>query len=73
MSSSPTGIVERKVELLVDGQWTSVKLEDLVNGDTFRMFEVTGEPVDYEGSTEFVAEGNAYFSELYQDYVVNIL
>jgi len=52
----------RKVEImLADVGWTEAKFRDVMKGDHFRLFEVTGEAVvDGEGNTEFVAAKNAY-------------
>lgn len=51
----------RKVEVYADGQWTEVEFEDVVQGDKFRIFEETGEPVyDKIGQCEFVAQGDAH-------------
>jgi hypothetical protein len=48
----------RKVEVLVDGYWEGCDFPDLEDGDTFRMFEPDGEPVD-NGQICYV-EGDVY-------------
>lgn len=51
----------RKVEVLRKGKWVEVNFSDLHNGDTFRMFESTGEPViDDEGNAKFIATSEPY-------------
>ena len=54
----------RQVEIMVAGAgWTKCKFSDVFEGDQFRLFESTGEPViDNNGQTEFVAIKDAYIS-----------
>jgi len=51
----------RKVEVKKGGEWIPIAFTDLHNGDTFRMFELTGEPVVGEKQdTEWVAASEPY-------------
>jgi hypothetical protein len=52
----------RTVEVMVAGVgWSPVPFEQLVEEDTFRMFEADGQIyMDEAGNTEFVAEGDAF-------------
>lgn len=54
----------RKVEIMVAGVgWTPCKFSDVVEGDLFRLFEATGEPVVLDdGSSEFRASADAFLS-----------
>jgi len=50
----------REVEIKVAGRWTPCKFSDVVKGDTFRLFESTGEPVVLpDGLAEFIASDDA--------------
>jgi hypothetical protein len=41
--------------------WHDIDFKDIKEGNIFRMFESTGEPVyDNKGETEFVADCDAY-------------
>jgi hypothetical protein len=54
----------RKVEILVDGQWTPIQMTEIKAGDRFRMFEPTGEPVlGMSEETEWVAATDGYLVE----------
>jgi len=54
----------RKVEIKQDDVWKEISFSELKTGDTFRMFEKTGEPVkDLNGRTEFVAANDSYTDE----------
>jgi hypothetical protein len=54
----------RKIEKKVNDKWVEIPFTELKNGDTFRMFESTGEPVvdPNHGNprTEFLAIGDLY-------------
>ncbi len=43
----------RKVVVLRDDDWQEIPFEQLKNGDTFRMYEPTGEPILNEAGTVF--------------------
>lgn len=44
--------------------WHDIEFKELKNGDIFRMFEPTGEPVlDKNGNWEFVANCDAYLNK----------
>lgn len=52
---------QRKVEVKKDGVWSPIVFADLHNGDIFRMFESTGEPVvGSNQDTEWVATSEPY-------------
>jgi hypothetical protein len=41
--------------------WHDIEFKELKDGDIYRMFESTGEPVkDNNGETEFVADSDAF-------------
>jgi hypothetical protein len=49
------------VEINKNGVWTPITFQDLHNGDTFRLFEPTGEPVTGDNNdTEFIATSEPY-------------
>lgn len=52
----------RRVEVMVAGVgWTPCKFADVVEGDTFRLFEEDGTPVSYfNGNTIFESTEDAY-------------
>ncbi len=50
----------RKVEVIRDGKWVETPLREVVTGDTFRMFEPDGEPVEDQGQREFIASSDAF-------------
>ncbi len=66
----------RKVEVLdIGGQWVghTEGLRFVHKGNKFRMFEPTGEHVkDKKGRTEYVATSDAYKSELYAGYQIDV-
>jgi hypothetical protein len=43
----------RKVEVLKDDTFTEIQFSQLKNGDVFKLFEPTGEPVFNEAGTVF--------------------
>lgn len=46
---------------LVDKDWVLTELQDLVIGDTFKMFEPDDmSPVVWQGRTEFIADAAPY-------------
>ena len=47
----------RKVEVLREGAWETVRLAEVRRDDVFRMFEPDGEPVSECGVTEFKCVG----------------
>jgi hypothetical protein len=50
----------RRVEVYRDGKWKRCRLQDIVKGDVFRMFEPDcGSPVHVDGQTEWTALGDA--------------
>jgi hypothetical protein len=54
---------DRKVEILRNSSWQEVNFEQLKVGDTFRLFELTGEPVvDHKGNTIFYAKSNPHMN-----------
>lgn len=54
---------QRKIEVNRDGVWFPILFKDLHKGNTFRMFESTGEPViDDKGNTDFIAISEPYLS-----------
>jgi hypothetical protein len=51
----------RRVEKYIPSlEYIEIQFKDLKKGDEFRLFESTGEPVVWDGETEFVAESDAY-------------
>jgi hypothetical protein len=52
------GEEKRRVEILRNEKWVDYEFMDLKNGDIFRLFESTGEPVDY--GRPWIATGSAY-------------
>jgi hypothetical protein len=54
----------RRVEIKINGEWEPAKFEDIIEGDIFRLFEPTGEPVeDLDGNTVFTAMTDAFTNE----------
>ena len=54
----------RSVEILVDGEWLPIEFKNIKKGDTFRLFESTGEPaLGEDGGTEFIAASNPYITK----------
>lgn len=53
----------RKAEIKIDGEWREIPFMELKRGDTFRLFEPTGEIVAAGKYTEFVADTDAYLNE----------
>lgn len=52
---------QRKVEINKNGEWLPILFSELKNGDTFRMFESTGEPVvGDDNDTIFTAISDTY-------------
>lgn len=44
--------------------WHDIEFEELKDGDTFRMFELTGEPVlDENGNWEFITNCDAFIND----------
>lgn len=62
----------RRTEIFKDGRWSTGVFKDLKKGDTFRMFEPTGEPVKDGAATDFVALSNAYFCTQLKTHTVQI-
>lgn len=57
-------IEQRRTEILKDGEWIQCRFRDLKSGDTFRLFEPTGEPVVLrKDKTDFIALSDAYQNE----------
>lgn len=55
---------QRKIEVNKDGAWLPIPFENLHKGDTFRMFESTGEPViGDKNDTDFIATSEPYLSD----------
>lgn len=53
-------IHKRYVEVLIDGIFIPIAWEDIRKGDTIRIFEPDGTPVDDEfGNTEFTVSSDA--------------
>lgn len=54
--------MERRVEVMIAGHgWLQIPISDVLEGDVFRMFEATGEPVtDDKGETNFIAKCDAF-------------
>jgi len=54
----------RKIEVLVDGKWEHINLCELKSGDTFRMFESTGEPVvDEKGRKVWIVTSDIFIKD----------
>ena len=64
----------RDVEKKIGDKWLLLSGIDKLNrGDTFRMFEPTGEPVkDKQGNTIFLALSNPYWSDNYNTWMIDI-
>ena len=45
----------RRIEVQLNGQWVAAHMEQLEKGDTVRMFEPDGTPVEFRTSGEFSA------------------
>jgi len=55
---------QRKIEVNRDGVWFPILFKDLHKGDTFRMFESTGEPViGDKNDTDFIATSEPYVTD----------
>jgi len=55
----------RTVEVKQNGEWTKTNMIDIKKGQTFRMFEPNGDPVeDDDGCTVWTTDSNAYMNEL---------
>ena len=62
--SNKMNIYKRKIEVFYNKDWVEVSMSCVCKGDTFRMFEPSGEQVkDKDGNLEFVATSNAYIGE----------
>ncbi len=46
----------RKIEVLRNNVWVTIKLTEVKKGETFRLFEPDGTPVSHKGKTEFLAK-----------------
>lgn len=54
---------ERKVQRLRDEEWEDILFSQIKVGDTFRLFESTGEPViGNKNDTEFIATSATYIN-----------
>jgi len=54
-------VERRTIEIMVAGVgWCPAKWAEIVEGDTFRLFEETGEIVEVDGVTEFEAIKDSY-------------
>lgn len=54
----------RSVEILINDEWLPIEFKNIKKGDTFRLFESTGEPVlSEDGDTEFIAISNPYITK----------
>lgn len=62
----------RKTEIFKDDRWQIEVFKELKRGDTFRMFEPTGEPVKDGEHTDFVALSNAYFCPQIKTHSIQI-
>ena len=55
---------QRIVEVQTEDGWEQIEMKELVPGDTFRMFESTGEPVIGAGGKEdWIVCGLPYINE----------
>ena len=53
----------RRVEKLENGEWSTVRMIDLKDGDQFRLFEPGGSlVVDGKGESVFQVDGDAYLN-----------
>lgn len=48
----------RQVQLFKDGIWQDTEVQELVKGDTFRMYEPDGTQVVWDNNAEFIASSN---------------
>lgn len=54
----------RSAEILINDEWLPIEFKNIKKGDTFRLFESTGEPVlSKDGDTEFIAISNPYIAK----------
>jgi hypothetical protein len=53
----------RTVQVKRDSEWVQVRLCDISEGDTIRMFEPDGEPVLYKSEQELYAQTLPYLNE----------
>jgi hypothetical protein len=64
---------KRKTEVLGETGWVEIEFRDLKAGDTFRLFEPTGEIViDHTGKNEFYAVTNAEIDPIHNEYSIRI-
>lgn len=55
---------QRTVQRLKNGEWKDISFAELKSGNTFRMFELTGEPViGNKNNTEFITKSDAYLNK----------
>lgn len=49
----------RKVERLDGETWAEIPFENLRTGDTFRLFDITSDPIE-NGTTNYIATSDAF-------------
>ena len=58
---------------IINGRWVDIPFQQIKEGDVFRIFERSGDPVtDQEGNAVFTATSDAYINQVAQAYAVNI-
>jgi hypothetical protein len=65
---------QRYAARIINGQYKTIKFEELQAGDRFRLFESNGDPVmDHEGNVDFAAESDPYWDPDASGWAIKIL